>query len=193
MPPHDLTDRLNTNNWFDYSYFYEYLAQLDDIKTVVEVGSWKGHSITHLAKQMLLNNKKFKLFCVDIWNEWEFHTEFNNTTQHELLKDVRNSYEIFQENLKLAGVTDHITAIKLESLKAVGKFNDGEVDCVFLDADHSYKAVIDDIDAWMPKIRSGGILAGHDYNQPSCGVKKAVDEKFGKSVSIMGQVWYLNV
>ncbi len=38
------------------------------------------------------------------------------------------------------------------------------LDLVFIDGDHSYECVRQDIDSWMPKVRPGGILAGHDYN-----------------------------
>jgi predicted O-methyltransferase YrrM len=48
------------------------------------------------------------------------------------------------------------------------------IDLVFIDADHRYEAVRDDIQAWLPCIRPGGILCGHDYHWP--GVKRAVEE-----------------
>ena len=59
--------------------------------------------------------------------------------------------------------------------------DDGELDWVYLDADHSYEAVMADLAAWVPKVRRGGIVAGHDYvdgmiNGSDFGVKRAVDE-----------------
>jgi len=59
------------------------------------------------------------------------------------------------------------------------KLTPNNLDIVFIDADHSYDAVRKDIDLWLPKIREGGILAGHDYiDYIEYGVKKAVDEYF---------------
>lgn len=52
-----------------------------------------------------------------------------------------------------------------------------ELDFVYIDGDHEYSTVIQDIHLYYPKVRDGGILAGHDYNcEKYPGVKKAVDE-----------------
>jgi predicted O-methyltransferase YrrM len=51
---------------------------------------------------------------------------------------------------------------------------DGSVDLVFIDADHSYEAVKKDIVKFRPKLRTGGILCGHDIDYP--GVNRAVKE-----------------
>lgn len=82
---------------------------------------------------------------------------------------------------KAAGVQrrhpDNTKLIVMDSLAAAKTFQDQSLDLVFIDADHSYEGVKADIHAWAPKVRQGGILAGHDYDQPDFpGVKKAVDE-----------------
>jgi hypothetical protein len=46
---------------------------------------------------------------------------------------------------------------------------------VYIDADHSYRQVMNDIRAWYPKIKTGGVLCGHDYGLET-GVKKAIDQ-----------------
>jgi predicted O-methyltransferase YrrM len=63
---------------------------------------------------------------------------------------------------------------------AAAKTMPNELDMVFIDAEHSYEACKADIIAWWPKVRTGGILCGHDYvtNQPGYGVIQAVDEIF---------------
>jgi predicted O-methyltransferase YrrM len=68
---------------------------------------------------------------------------------------------------------------------------DGIYDFVFIDADHSYEAVKDDIACWAPKVRAGGWVGGHDYHPRKWpGVVKAVDEAFGRSVHQMpGTIW----
>jgi predicted O-methyltransferase YrrM len=63
------------------------------------------------------------------------------------------------------------------SIKAVREFTDGSLDFVFIDADHSYAAVKSDIEGWSPKVRSGGIVSGHDYaRRGTLQVIQAVDE-----------------
>lgn len=53
---------------------------------------------------------------------------------------------------------------------------DRSVDLVFLDGDHSFAGVMEDWHEWLPKVKPGGWLAGHDYGDKRFGVKKAVDE-----------------
>ena len=69
-------------------------------------------------------------------------------------------------------------AHRMTTNEAAGLFKDESLDAVFIDADHSYEAVKMDIQNWMPKVRKGGILAGHDYNSAWPGVIKAVNEIF---------------
>jgi predicted O-methyltransferase YrrM len=59
----------------------------------------------------------------------------------------------------------------------VGQHFPCAVDMVFVDGDHSYAGVTNDLLAWMPKVKPGGILACHDYHSPSLfDVRRAVDE-----------------
>jgi len=53
---------------------------------------------------------------------------------------------------------------------------DVKFDLVFIDADHSYESVKEDIEVWLPRVKKGGYLSGHDYGPPWEGVIKAVDE-----------------
>lgn len=58
---------------------------------------------------------------------------------------------------------------------------DNSLDLIFIDGEHSYEAVKNDIEAYLPLVRKGGIICGHDYlefNQPGYGVNKAVEEMF---------------
>ena len=74
--------------------------------------------------------------------------------------------------------------IRLPSVKASRCFEDGELDFVFIDGEHSYEAAKADIEAWWPKVRSGGLLMGHDYDrQRFAGVCRAVDE-FGREHAV---------
>jgi len=73
---------------------------------------------------------------------------------------------------------------------------DGSLDLVFIDGDHSYEGVRLDIDLWLPKVREGGVISGHDYNNTNKygdafkGVDKAVHETFDKDFKIKADsVW----
>lgn len=67
----------------------------------------------------------------------------------------------------------------MDSEKASKLIKEKSVDLVFIDGDHSYEWVLKDIKNYLPKIKSGGIISGHDYDFPDwIGVKKAVDSCF---------------
>lgn len=75
-------------------------------------------------------------------------------------------------------------------------FHDGSVDFVFIDGDHTYESVSKDINLWFPKIKAGGILAGHDYGGRGdrtgrFGVKKAVDEHFEEVNVEPHMIWWV--
>jgi predicted O-methyltransferase YrrM len=71
------------------------------------------------------------------------------------------------------------TLIVKKSVDAAPDVPDGSLDFVYIDAEHSYKSVKEDIAAWAPKVRTGGIVSGHDYyvtKKGNTGVIQAVDE-----------------
>ena len=84
--------------------------------------------------------------------------------------------------------------LRKTSLKAASRVPD-ELDLVFIDGAHSYENVKQDIALWLPKVRKGGILSGHDYSLEHPGVLKAVDEAFDKKIKIgYDRTWiYLNI
>lgn len=71
--------------------------------------------------------------------------------------------------------------VKGFSVDVAKKMPNGTLDWIYIDADHSYKSVKEDLEAWYPKVRRGGIISGHDYVEYSnggidFGVIQAVDE-----------------
>jgi predicted O-methyltransferase YrrM len=87
--------------------------------------------------------------------------------------------------------------IRMRSVVAATHYKNESLDFVFLDADHNYEAVQADIAAWLPKVRPGGILCGHDYANeayPLWGVARAVDEAFGPQVELgKNYTWRIRV
>lgn len=86
---------------------------------------------------------------------------------------------------KLQAFGNRSILIKDFSENAVHQVRDNDLDFVFIDALHTYEAVKQDLKAWYPKVRSGGLVAGHDYRWG--GVGQAVNE-FAASVGVKGYV-----
>lgn len=65
---------------------------------------------------------------------------------------------------RMAQFGERATLLRMASEQAATHFNDNSLDFVYLDADHSYDATLADLQRWVPKVRQGGIIAGHDYD-----------------------------
>lgn len=77
----------------------------------------------------------------------------------------------------------NVILVRKLSIEAAKDFEDGSLDWVYIDASHLYDEIKVDIEVWYPKVRSGGIVSGHDYLNictpfGDFGVIKAVDEFF---------------
>ena len=184
----NIEDQLWTDNWFNYSTFYDWISHIPEYKTFVEIGVWKGHSISHLAKRLQDHDRKdVQLYAVDLFDETpsidgiDFEGDILERNQNKI-------YKIYQTNVERAGVRDMIKDLKGYSWEVANQFKDNSVDFAFIDAAHDYESVKKDILAWLPKIKEGGIIAGHDYQNPGFpGVERAVKEVF-KDVPISGMV-----
>ena len=162
-------------NWFGYEELYKsFVDRLNDGSTIVEVGSWKGKSASYLAVEILNSTKNIKLYCVDTWKGSDEHR-----SDQIIIEDVL--YELFLNNIKT--LLNVIRPIRQNSIKASKLFEDNSLDVVFIDADHSYDAVKSDIEAWYPKVKNKGIIAGHDYGGWP-GVTRAVNERFLTNIKV---------
>jgi hypothetical protein len=139
----------------------------------VEVGVQHGYYSEAILKAW----KGKKLYSVDPWLEFRsgIYDDIANVSQSSQDAIYRNTLQ------RLSRFGGRSTIIRATSKEAAAKFQDRQLDFVYIDAQHDYEAVKDDIGRWFPKIRTGGVLAGHDYldgqiEAGTFGVKSAVDE-----------------
>jgi predicted O-methyltransferase YrrM len=141
---------------FDQACLINLVADLGaQFPTIVEVGSWLGSGSTRI---LIEHVKRFggRLHCVDTWEGSP------GIARHAEIREAYDIYESFWENVRRAGGADCVEAHRLPSTEAASSFADGSLDMVFIDADHAFDRVSADIRAWQPKLRSGGLLCGHD-------------------------------
>jgi len=141
------------------------------LNTGAEIGVRNGETSDFL----LHNNPKLDLILVDPYSSYnDLGYVFEEKEQASLKKATR---------LKLNRFNHRHQWIYKPSVEASKQVKDGSLDVVFIDAIHEEPYVSQDLMAWYPKIRHGGILAGHDYQMTD--VKKAVNTwaaTFGKLV-----------
>lgn len=150
----------------------------------VEVGVFRGALSGYLLRKGVA-----RLFMVDTWAPAEEQPEHYRETKDYcagLTAAECAANEALARNVARDG---RAVVLKLPSVEAAAQINDGSMDFVFLDADHSYEGVRDDIAAWLPKVRKGGWIGGHDIDNPEppfdfTGVRKAVDEAFPDGVEL---------
>ncbi len=141
----------------------------------VEVGVFRGS----LSARLLEGRPDLTLHMVDPWaagtpgayaDSGDPHAHMSRAEQDEHCKDA---------TLATAFASGRRRVWRLPSVEGARQFQDGTLDFVFIDGDHTYEAVRDDIQAWLPKLKPGGLLCGHDYSNPGwpfLGVDQAVNE-----------------
>ena len=122
---------------------------MHDYKVGAEIGVGGGV----FSEMICQRNPGVKLFCVDAWEVYEGYDDF---LIPEYLED-----DYKRAILRLAPYKVNI--IRKYSMDAVQDFADGSLDFVYIDGNHKSPYIVDDIREWSPKVRSGGIVSGHDY------------------------------
>ena len=174
-------------NWFSYAQFYhDIIEKLPKRAKVAEIGCWKGRSTACLGVEIINSGKKIDLYAIDSWKYFE-GTEQPVSSQEKF--DL--IYKEFKNNMQPLGSI--VKIIRSTSIKASMSIPNNFFDFIFIDANHTYDSVKEDIYLWEPKLKPGGIIAGHDYfTSVHPGVKRAVDEVYPDAMKISEQnVWYI--
>jgi hypothetical protein len=133
---------------------------------------------------LLRNRPGIKIYAVDL---------FEKAPMPVYQQEVNVLSILYNHNLNKTQTRHLISDIVDYSDKAASRFEDNSVDFVFIDADHEYESVKKDISAWYPKVRSGGVIAGHDFHDGGLGVQRAVREFFiSFQLFNPGTVWFHN-
>lgn len=177
------------DGWFNYEHLYSAMAQKYQGGVFVEVGSWLGRSVCYLATECQKYPNESKIYAVDTWDGLD-------PDYMEKAKKIHNKetvYEIFTDNIKNCGFEKIITPIVSLSWDGAKLFEDQSCDFIFIDADHQYDSVVKDIEAWLPKLKPTGTLAGHDIFAEQ--VRAAVTDglnKFGRTFVSDGICWIMS-
>lgn len=118
----------------------------------VELGSFKGE----FAK-IISENWSGKLYLIDVWRPLDFD-EYDDTSNHFNHSDA---YRTCIDNLK--GYENKTFMLRMDGNEGSKLFSDESLDFVYIDANHTYESVKNDLEIWYRKVKSGGMIMGHDY------------------------------
>lgn len=134
-------------------------------KIGAEIGTFDGYYAEMLCEKI----PGLNLFVVDPWEVYDGYRD------HKFVSSMQMAEAKTRERLQKY----QCTILKEFSKTAIEWIPDEYLDFVFIDANHAYPYVKEDIELWTPKVRTGGIVSGHDYyitKKGNVGVINAVDE-----------------
>lgn len=137
-------------------------------KVGAEIGVYRG------AFTKLFCEKGLKMYAIDPW------MAYLGAGRSENKKDKQDVN--FEYAKKQLSPSPDCTLIRKTSMQALEDFKDGSLDFVYIDGDHRFRYIAEDLSGWYAKVRSGGVISGHDYFCTSpkatnviCHVKPVVD------------------
>lgn len=134
-------------------------------QTMIEIGSFIGESTIIFAGHFK------EVIAIDPF--------MDNYDPEDMTCQFKFS-EVYEEYKTRTSPFSNIKTIVKTSDDAVEDLKQDKYDFIYIDGIHQYENVLRDIQTYLPLVKEGGIIGGHDYGGPWKGVEKAVDEVFGK-------------
>lgn len=158
------------DGWFDFRDTYDLIAKtIPDGGKFVEIGTWKGKSITYIHDRIQDLHKSVSITAVDTF------AGDSETGKLDVL-------DAFKESIDGRS----IDFLQMDSELAANEFENNTLDGVFIDGSHEYESVMADIKAWRNKVKLNGFLGGHDVDSPQ--VQKALADSNIQYVKL-GRCW----
>lgn len=157
------------------------------LKSFVEVGCKEGRTTGHILKAI----PEAHVIAIDPWIANPVPANGDATREDYAQWDFDKIEREFWGNV--GEHTARCQQWRMTSIEAAARAAERTFDLVFIDALHDYESVRDDIAAWTPLVRPGGVLAGHDFNHQWPGVERAIAEAFDLADVGIGpdSVWFV--
>lgn len=167
------------NNWFADRPSFKNLIDKKNL-VGVEIGVDMGVNAEHILKFLDIE----KLYLVDPWKN------YGDMKYHGVFQDNDEAEENYKHTLKLIEPFKDKVVIVRNFSQLAAQIIFEELDFVYIDGNHRYDWVRNDIITYWPKIKDGGQLAGHDFKKGEPGIRKAVEEAFGENYSQSNWDWW---
>ena len=134
---------------------------------ILEIGSWVGASALSFAQGLKIHNQaQGTITCIDAWKPF-----FNRHTHHddvyvkmEQALSSETAYQLFSHNMSTLPETITCQHLRGQSTHILPLLRENTFDIIFIDGDHAYTPVLQDIKLSMPLIKEGGVICGDDLN-----------------------------
>lgn len=162
-------------NYCNFEDFFKQIASLlPSNSTILEIGSFLGHSTALLATELKKRGKVVTYYVVDPWK-----AEYFDENDIRVALGESGSYlDVVEKGLSDLGVLDCVKLIPCTSAEASIILSETSFDFIFVDGNHTYEGVKLDIQTWYPKLKVGGLIAGDDILFDS--VRRAVRDTIGE-------------
>lgn len=137
------------------------LGKLNGVKTIVEIGVWRGRFSEVLLEEM----KPEKLYLVDPWLSTPDSDSDDALTDQKNAAEMEAIFQSVQNRFSAQIEAGQVEIIRDLSARALPQFADGSIDLVYIDGDHSYDGVAIDLSLAYQKVRSGGFIMLDDYHR----------------------------
>jgi predicted O-methyltransferase YrrM len=173
----------NVEGWFsddDISVYRSLVDSLNDNSKILELGCFKGKSICSISD--IINKKKIKATVIDTFKGTENEEAHKGFKENEILTSFKKSISDFK--------IENTSIIIGDTIESSCFIDDESIDLLFIDADHSTKAVYEDFKTYFDKVKDTGIISGHDITWES--VRIALDKlNILRWVKTYGNMWWI--
>lgn len=188
--------------WMDFEDVYDIaVAEAAEGDTLIEVGVAYGKGLAYLTRKAMDSGKNLDVVGVDPWESvWGYWDDLSILVDKE-----GGAHEAFEAEMRRYApderahcVTMQVTSVRAAEIiqgyigAAIAAGNPRtapRISFVFIDAVHDYEHCKEDIAAWKPLIKPGGIIAGHDHTPSWPGVEQAVREAFPGGYEVHKSSW----
>ena len=154
------------------------------------VGCEVGVCLGVTSEAFLKNLPIEKLYAVD---PYPAYLDWNGDVVGANFSEERQAMMKATAYKQLSPYGEKVDFVYKHSTDFAKEINDEHLDFIFIDGDHSYEGCLNDLKAWWPKVKSGGLFAGHDLY--FVGVHQALQEFFGDRFNDLKKgtrdVWYI--
>lgn len=190
--------------WFDFDDVYQEAVDRAPSSEAhfVEIGVLCGKSALFMAEAIRKSNKKITFDAVDplALSLGDFNhivktypALCRNITENNLLDMIQQSSspDVVTHIIELSGLGDFINLVRASGQQQALTYPAESLDFVYVDAQHTYEDTEQILRAYLPKMRRGGVIAGHDYGTVYPGIEKAVLDVLGDKITVKRQsfIW----